>query len=223
MWLFDSAKRSGLTGEKKIFYLPNIVDEKIFKRFDRGIARKILNLDKDEIIIGFGAVAVDSPYKGWKYFLEALEILNSKINSKNISVLIFGKRYQKNISRQIPFKTRFLGLLNDDYSMAVVYNSLNIYVVPSVADNLPTTIFESLACGVPAVSFEIGGIPDLIKHKSNGYLAKKNDAEDLAAGIEYCIDNGIRGYVTPIFQTDLTIKKHIELFKYFDSLKDKQT
>ncbi|MCC7400746.1 MAG: glycosyltransferase [Chitinophagaceae bacterium] len=219
IWLYECAKESGLTKEKEIFYVPNIVDEKIYKTVDRETARKILNLSNEEIIIGFGAVAIDSPYKGWNYFEKALENLSDRINNERISVLIFGKMYQKNISKKIPFKTKFLGYLHDDYSMAIAYNSLNVFVVPSVADNLPTTIFESLSCGVPVVSFKTGGIPDLIMHKFNGYLAKERDADDLAIGIEYCINNDLKGHILPVFQAESTINKHIELFKYFDALK----
>ena len=50
---------------------------------------------------------------------------------------------------------------------------------------------ESLACGTPVVAFNIGGNADMIDHKLNGYLAKAKDTEDLAQGINYCLNNNV--------------------------------
>ena len=54
-------------------------------------------------------------------------------------------------------------------------------------DNLPNTLMEALACGVPCVGFNIGGIPEMIDHKENGYVAVAGDIEDLTAGIQWVL------------------------------------
>ena len=76
----------------------------------------------------------------------------------------------------------------------LVYNASDIFIVPSLADNQPTTVMESLCCGTPGCWFDVGGIPDMIKHKENGYLAKYRDAEDIANGIKFCLENKIIYY-----------------------------
>lgn len=210
-WLFNCAKQALMTKDKAVFYIPNIISNKQFKPFDKNIARHILNIDVKETVIAFGAVYLDSPYKGWVYLKKALEILHTYQHIKKISILIFGSRYSKQIANSIPFRTKFMGYLRDEYSTSLVYNASDIYVVPSLADNQPTTVMESLCCGTPVVGFNIGGIPDMIKHKENGYLAKYKDAEDIANGIMFCLENNIKGKILPFFGEDNIIKKHLEL------------
>lgn len=212
-WLYNCAKESLLTKNKPVFYIPNLIDNIIFKPADKTVARQILNLDVNETIIAFGAVSVNSPYKGWAYLQKALELLKQDDSIKNISVLIFGSGYDKGIAESIPFKTKFMGYLQDEYSTALVYNAADVFIVPSLADNLPTTVQESLSCGTPVVGFEVGGIPDMISHKKNGYLARYKDAGDIAEGIKFCINNRIKGYRLPDFEPSVIVQKHLELFE----------
>lgn len=212
-WLYNCAKESLLTKNKPVFYIPNLIDNIIFKPADKTVSRQILNLDVNETIIAFGAVSVNSPYKGWAYLQKALELLKQDDSIKNISVLIFGSGYDKGIAESIPFKTKFMGYLQDEYSTALVYNAADVFIVPSLADNLPTTVQESLSCGTPVVGFEVGGIPDMISHKKNGYLARYKDAGDIAEGIKFCINNRIKGYRLPDFEPSVIVQKHLELFE----------
>jgi len=216
-WMYDSARQSALTKNKPLYYIPNIADSKVYKKIDKKTAKQLLNIDEDEIVIAFGAVSVDSPYKGWKYLQSALESLHKNKTFNKVSVLIFGSNYDKQIVDAIPFKTKFMGYLKDDYSMTLVYNAADVFIAPSLAEAFGLVILESLCCGTPVVAFDVGGIPDLIKHKINGYLAKYKDAEDLANGIMFCLENNIKGSMLPVFDQDVTIKKHLELFNYIQS------
>jgi glycosyltransferase involved in cell wall biosynthesis len=210
-WLYDCAKKSFLLKDKPIFYIPNAIDNKLFKPFDKNVAKNILNIDVNDTVIAFGAMKVDNPYKGWSYLQKALEILKQKNNLKNVTILIFGSAHNKKMADEIPFKTYFMGRLSDDYSINLAYNAADVFVVPSLADNQPTTVVESMCCGTPVVGFNVGGIPDMISHKKNGYLAKYLDAEDVANGIKFCIDNKIKGKLLPVFERGTVVKKHIDL------------
>ena len=126
-WLYNCAKESLLTKNKPVFYIPNLIDNIIFKPADKTVTRQILNLDVNETIIAFGAVSVNSPYKGWAYLQKALELLKQDDSIKNISVLIFGSGYDKGIAESIPFKTKFMGYLQDEYSTALVYNAADVF------------------------------------------------------------------------------------------------
>jgi glycosyltransferase involved in cell wall biosynthesis len=210
-WLFDCARQSELTNNKPVFYIPNIIDTKLFKPFDKTIAKQILNIDPETKVISFGALSVDSPYKGWKYLQEALEVFKREYTKKNVTVLIFGSGYNKLTADALPFNTKFMGRLRDDYSTVLVYNAADVFIAPSLADNLPTTVMESMCCGTPVVAFDIGGIPDLIKHKINGYLSNYRDSEDLANGIKFCLENNIKGKMLPVFEPGKIIKEHIKL------------
>ena len=212
-WLYDCAKKSMLTRDKPVFCIPNVLDGTTYKPFDKSVAKRILNIDPEETIIAFGAVAIDSPYKGLSFLLEALQILH-KQDLKKTSVLIFGSNYNKKIAEAIPFKTRFMGHLTDDYAMVLMYNSADVLVVPSLADNLPTVVMEALSCGTPVVGFHVGGIPDLIDHLKNGYLARYKDAGDIAHGILYCMENKIMGKRLAEFEEDQVVRKHVELMNF---------
>jgi len=156
--LLNCAEHSLLTQNKPIYCIPNIIDTTFYKPFDKQVAKKILNIDVDAYIITFGATSVDNPYKGWKYLVKALEILKIKLVNSNVNILIFGSEYNKEIADLLPFDVVFMGQLKDDYSTNLAYNASDIFLVPSVADNLPTTVMESLCCNTPVVGFNIGGI-----------------------------------------------------------------
>jgi glycosyltransferase involved in cell wall biosynthesis len=210
-WLYDCTQRSFLTKGKPVFHIPNIIDIRTFKKIDKKFAREMLDLDKNDTIIAFGAFAVKSVYKGWPELLKALNILKSSGMKEQITVLVFGGGYNKEIADAIPFKTKFMGFLKDEYSTVLVYNASDVFVTPSLADNFPTTVLESQSCGTPVVGFNVGGIPDMIKHLDNGYLAKYRDPDDLAEGIKYCLDNKLNGRLLPEFDKSLLLDRHIAL------------
>jgi len=210
-WLYNCAKESLLTKDKPAFYIPNLLDKNIFKPTDKKTARQILNIDNNETVIAFGAITVDSPYKGWAYLQKALALLMQASPAENISVLIFGSSYKKEIADAIPFPVKFMGYLKDEYSTALVYNAADVFIAPSLAEAFGYVVMEALSCGTPVVGFDVGGIPDMVKHKENGYLAKYKDAEDLAEGIRYCISSGVKGYLPADIEPELTLKKHLEL------------
>ncbi len=210
-WLFNCAKESFLTKDKPIYYIPNIISNEWFKPIDKTTAREILNIDRNETLIAFGASSVESPYKGWAYLRKALELIKEDNSFDNISILLFGSGFNKKIEKELPFKSIFTGYLGDELSTSVVYNASDVFVTPSLADNQPTTVMESLCCGTPVVGFEVGGIPDMISHKENGYLARYKDADDLADGIRFCLKNKIQAKILPFFETDNILKRHLDL------------
>lgn len=218
-WLYELAKKAFLTKNKPVFYIPNVLDNNVFKPIKKNVAKQILNIETDAIVIAFGAVSIDNARKGWAYLKKALEILYKEDELKNILVLIFGSGNNKVVADAIPFKTKFMGYLKDEMSTALVYNAADVFIVPSVADNQPTTVQESLSCGTPVVGFNVGGIPDMIRHKENGYLANYKDADDIAAGIKYCLKEKLMGYMLPEFLPEKTVKKHQELFNFIENYK----
>lgn len=213
-WLYDCSLKSSLTKDKPNFHIPNIIDQKIYKPFDKNIAKEILKIDKSQVVISFGAISINNPYKGLNYLLKSLKLLFQDVEFKNILVLIFGSGYKKEIDDEIPYKTKFIGHLSDEYSTVIAYNATDVFIAPSLADNLPTTVLESLSCGTPVVGFDVGGIPDMVKHKENGYLAKYRDSNDLADGIKFCLANKMKGFNLPEFESKCILNKHLALFEY---------
>ncbi|MCX7987015.1 MAG: glycosyltransferase, partial [Bacteroidales bacterium] len=72
-------------------------------------------------------------------------------------------------------------------TMIDIYNASDLYVTSSLQENLPNTIMESMACGVPVVAFDVGGIPEMIDHMQNGWVADFKSSHALAKGIYWCL------------------------------------
>ena len=217
-WLFNLAKKGTLLKDKPVFRIPNPLDTDLFKPFEKKVAKKILNIDQYQYVISFGANKITSPYKGWTYLMDALKDLKQRQPNLNICLLIFGSGPNKEIQDSIPFPCKFMGFITDDYTTNLVYNASDVFVAPSLADNLPTTILESLACGTPVVGFDVGGIPDMIDHLKNGYLAKYKDAIDLSHGLNYCLSNNLGGYLLPDFYKNVIVNQHLALMQ--DAIKE---
>ncbi|MFB6318207.1 glycosyltransferase [Saccharicrinis sp. FJH54] len=213
-WLFEKAKDSKLLREKEIFHIPNIVPESNFKPIDKKTAKSILNIEPNQKVISFGATSVDSPYKGWKYLKSALNQLAKKYKYEDITLLIFGAGLTKDDINTLPFKTIYLGKLTDRFSTQITYNAADVFVAPSLADVGPMTVVESLKCGTPVVGFNIGGIPDVLVHKSNGYLAQYKNPSDLSDGLAYCLTHVLFSKASEDFSDETIIKKHLDLIKY---------
>jgi glycosyltransferase involved in cell wall biosynthesis len=103
-----------------------------------------------------------------------------------MELIVFGKSNQ-NVFSSLPYKTNDLGMLKEESKIVQAYNAADLFILPSLEDNLPNTIMESLSCGTPVVAFSTGGIPEMIDHKVNGYLAEYKNAEDLANGIYHTL------------------------------------
>ena len=188
-WLAECAKRSSLFSDFKVKVIPNGLNTDIFKPLDKLTARGILNLPENKKILLFGAVsAATFRRKGLQYLKEAISKLEKikAFNKDELCLVIFGVSHSRDI-RKIPFEVKFLGGLHDDFSLALSYSAADIFIIPSLQDNLPNTVMESLSCGTPVVGFNIGGMPDLIEHRKNGYLAEQKNPEDLAMGIKWII------------------------------------
>jgi len=191
-WLADCAKNSVLFKGKSVEVIPYNINLELFKPWDKKFAREILGLPQDKLLILASALNIQSdPRKGFHYLSEALTKISSEKIAKDIEIIIAGSSRPQNPSH-LDYTIRYLGFLNDEISMALAYSAADIFVAPSLQDNLPNTIVESLACGTPCAAFKIGGMPDMIQHQKNGYLAKPFEAEDLADGILWMLNSSDR-------------------------------
>jgi glycosyltransferase involved in cell wall biosynthesis len=191
-WLAECAKHSSLCQDLRIEVIPNGLDLQKYKPIDKRQARNILGLPVDGQIILFGAIsATGAPRKGFQFLKPALAQLSQDQNFDQIELVIFGSSQPTN-PPDLGFKVHYLGRLNDDIALALVYAAADVFVAPSTEDNLPNTVIEALACGTPCVSFKIGGMSDMIEHEHNGYLAKPFDIDDLARGIVWVLADGER-------------------------------
>jgi glycosyltransferase involved in cell wall biosynthesis len=189
VWLAKCASMSSLFQNLRIEVIPNGLDTQQYKPISQHTARAILNLPQDKQLILFGAMYPGSDCrKGFHLLQKALQYLRQLEWHDRIEVAIFGASQPKE-PIDLGLRAHYLGRLNDETSLAVVYAAADVFVAPSTEDNLPNTVMESLACGTPCVAFKIGGMPDMIEHQQNGYLAQPFDSEELAQGMIWLLEN----------------------------------
>ncbi len=188
-WLAKCASSSSLFQNWRVEVIANGLDIQQYKPIPRQVAREILNLPQDKQLILFGAMYPNSDRrKGFHWLQQALQRLLSTQWIDQTELVIFGASRPKE-PIELGLNAHYLGRLNDDISLSVVYAAADVFVAPSTQDNLPNTVMEALACGTPSVAFNIGGMPDMIEHQQNGYLAQPLNSEDLAQGIIWVLEN----------------------------------
>jgi len=220
-WLARCAESSSLFRDDRIHVVPNGIDTKIYKPVDKQIARERLCLPKNKKLILFGAMnATGDKRKGFHLLKRALENVAGKGLNSKAELVIFGAS-EPSVSQEFGIKPNYMGQLNDDISLSLLYGAADVFVIPSVQDNLPNTVMESLACGTPVVAFNVGGIPDMVVHEMNGYLARPFEVDDLAFGIEWVLANDerqqrlseeARKKVEKEFDVNLIAKRYLDLF-----------
>jgi glycosyltransferase involved in cell wall biosynthesis len=222
-WMAGSVKKSSLLGSVNVVNIPNTLVTSVFKPTDKSEARAILSLNPEKFILmsGFMPSRKDL-HKGTPYLIEAIELFirDHQVSPDSVELVVFGNRDEKNVP-EFPIHTTFLGTISDDEKLALCYSAADVFLAPSLEDNLPNTVMESLSCGTPLAAFKTGGIPDMVKHQYNGYLAEYRSSADLAAGIAWIynypdkseLNFNARQTVMEYFSESTVAAQHIELYK----------
>ncbi len=191
-WMASCARASSLFRNVRIEIIPNGLDTNRFRPLDRNTARTMLSLPVNKKIILFGAKGATSDRnKGFHLLAEALHMVTSRIaHPDSVELLIFGST-EPSTPPDLGFKTHYLGWQNDD-TLATLYAAADVFVLPSLQESLGYTVMEAMACGTPCVAFNQGGVPDLIDHLHNGYLARPYEPSDLAQGVVWVLEDNDR-------------------------------
>ncbi|HEY9601126.1 MAG TPA: glycosyltransferase family 4 protein [Allocoleopsis sp.] len=188
-WLAQCASSSSLFSSLRVERIPNGLDTQTYRPINRQIARELLNLPQNKHLVFFGSIwSTSVKRKGFHLLQPALQELSQSGWHDKLELVIFGASQPEN-PPEFGFKVHYLGTLNDDLLLALVYSAADVFVQPSTQENLANTVMEAIACGTPCVAFNIGGMPDLIEHQKNGYLAQPYQIEDLARGIAWVLEN----------------------------------
>jgi glycosyltransferase involved in cell wall biosynthesis len=218
-WLAGVARKSALLQGYRIEAIPNPIDTELFAPQNNAVNRIKWNLPADKKIILFGAANIMDRRKGIIYLVEALEILKKQGDTK-IEVVIFGKNKAFDMDL-LPYKTHQMGVIRSQSKLSELYSLADVFVTPAIEDNLPNTVMEALACGTPVVAFNTGGLPDMVDHLHNGYLAEYRSAVDFAAGISFVLNNAgndslsvnARNKVLQNFTNDVVAAKYVAVYQ----------
>lgn len=189
-WLRALTEKSALLKPgDSVTNIPNPIDTEFFVPApERGEARRRLGLPQDKKLILFGAVNAADKRKGIDYFVETLRILHERYAALDeaVELVVFGRSDTLDLGL-FPYKCHSLGYLSRGEDIRSMYQAVDVYVTPSLEENLPNTIMEAMSCGTPCVGFNVGGIPEMI-NATCGYVARYKDASDMAFGINYVLD-----------------------------------
>lgn len=219
-WLRERASHSSLLTGHQLNSIPNPIDTDFFKPCTRA------RMDSEYRIL-FGAAKITDKRKGIDYFIDAFHILKEKYPSLKIKVVCYGQNSEA-LSSMIGFPVESLGYINRDEAIRNLFNSVDLFVTPSLEENLPNTIMEAMACGVPCVGFNVGGIPEMIIHKETGYVAEYKSADDLAEGINWVLrvsdydslSSSSRQKVLETYSESIVSQQYVSLYKKLLSLND---
>ena len=188
-WLAKCVKNSKLMENWPVTVIPNPLPISIYKPWPKNFAKEIFGLKQNKKYILFGALEGNDPRKGW----DLIEPILPKIYKSlpDIELIVLGNKSSlTSINHSI--KINYIGKLNDDQSLSMLYSASDLVVVPSRMENLPQAATEAQSCGVPVVSFNSSGLPDVVSHKETGYLAKCFDPNSLLDGIVWVLKDPLR-------------------------------
>lgn len=180
-WLADLARSSPLLGQFEVVCIPNSVDTAVYHPIPQEAARQTLGISSEKRILMFAAHNPQDKRKGLDILIQALHQISP--SKHKLQILLVGETHS-DLATQLPFPVVEVGQVQNDRLMAACYAAADIFVLPTRQDNLPNSLLESIACGTPIVSFNVGGVPEVITHMETGFLAEPETATHLKEGIE---------------------------------------
>ena len=222
-WLTALAASSPLTAGAGLTAIPNAIDTDFYAPTDRQTAlREELNLPTEKRLLLFAAFKATDVNKGTDYLREALSLFAQRHPewAAQTAIVVAGKE-SETLCDSLCLEAYPMGYVEDDNLMRNIYRSVDLLLMPTLMDNLPNTIVEAMACGVPCVGFDIGGVGQMVDTGVNGYLARYKDAADFATGIERtlfspsyaALRRNARSKATGNYSEKVVAEKYAELYR----------
>lgn len=218
-WLEQQAQKSILNCFP-IHYIPYGIDVHRYKPIDKEHSRKLLEIPPHKKVLMIGAQSLNESRKGGDLLIQALKKLPASLQHETVLITIGNGG--ESISKVLNMPVINLGYLSGDHLKAVVYSAADIFLFPTRADNLPLILMESLSCGTPIVSFDIGGVPDLVRPGKTGFLAKPEDVEEFTNKIvellkhdtlRQTMSQNCRSLAIAEFSLELQANRYINLYR----------
>jgi glycosyltransferase involved in cell wall biosynthesis len=213
-WLSQCSLSSKLFSKYQHYIIPYGTNSRLYKPFNRDFAKQVFGLPKDKIVLMFASDSLLNKRKGFQYLIDALDLL--EINEKaKVCILAIGNNHQK--IQNIDYYP--VNYIKDERFMALAYSAADVLILPSIEDNMPLTMLDSLMCGNPVIGFAIGGIKDIIKNWENGLLSNdinaiglKNQLQTFIYNLDKFDRNNIRKMTLDKFTIEIYAQEYLKLF-----------
>ena len=200
-WMAKLAKKSRIFSNFPIKIIPYPVDKNIF------YPQKVQKLKANNQLIIKQKNTIDVLFVsagGLFNFRKGFDLLDNAISrfdkEKKFRIIIVGSYRTKDL-KTTKSKIINLGEIKNKNLLNKIYNFADILTIPSRLDNLPNVALEAQSCGLPIVSYNVGGLADIIDHKKNGFLVKPFNIKNFYYGIEYCYENRKKFYVNALIKS----------------------
>lgn len=163
---------------KEIYVLPNSKQPELYSHIESN--------SKD---ITIGVTSQLSKTKGHKYLIESMKTLCSEGLNIKLKIVGRGGTYEAKLKDMVSEyglneNIEFCGFTRD---IPEFLSGLDIFVLPSLTENFPNTLVEALFAGLPCISTDTGGIPEVVG--DTGILIPPKDSESLTTALEKLISS----------------------------------
>jgi glycosyltransferase involved in cell wall biosynthesis len=177
----DMARRAPMTNRFEVLHVPLSINTEQYRVIVKEEVREGLGIDGNKLVVGFVSSGLGRYNKGFSVLVEAVN--SSEILRNGVLLLLVGV-FQRNgivnkTYRDLRCESMALGRISTDEEMVKAYNAMDVLVAPSYQESYGQTVMEAMACGVPVLGSDIGGIRDQIKPGITGYLFEAGNSGDL--------------------------------------------
>jgi len=215
-WLAAAAKKSSLFGHLPATVIPYGLEIDQFQPRDRNSARRLFEIPPEAKVVLFVADWASEKRKGLDLLLDAIRGLR---DIPSLYVFAIGRNVG---SREFGVPSKTIDYLRDDLALSSAYSAADVFVVPSLEDNLPLTALEALACGIPTIAFSVGGIPDIVRDGTTGTLVPTGDVQALRSAIASLLDDPqrrarmaeeSRRIAVQEYELDVQARRYVDLYE----------
>jgi len=210
-WLLEECLKSKVFHGLDHLKVPYGLDLDLFRPIPQKSARSVLNLPLHKKIVLFVSENVSNKRKGFEYLRE----LQDEPQSEDCLFVAVGKK-----PIDILDNILYLGPIHDDRMLAVIYSCADIFLLPSLEDNLPNVMLEAMACGLPVLGFPVGGIKETIIHQSTGLITDtitinslKKYLQEFLRGEHQFDRNKIRDFALANFDKRTQAVKYLNVYR----------
>jgi len=182
----DFLTKSGMAAKEKIQVIPNGIELQL-TTYNLQEPKKIKEGNKAPVI---GTVGNLNIQKGQKYLVQAMVEILQHYPLATLEIIGEGPLREdlESLAEDLKIKNR-VALLGARKDVFAHLRHWDVFVLPSIAETFGIAILEAMQAGVPVVASKVGGILDIIDHRSEGILVSPRDPAEIAEAVKEILDH----------------------------------